>query len=319
MAIYHCHQSQPKTPATQRQAYLERLGKQAYREDKVFSESANLPSWAKNANDFWDACQQYEPGVQYTEIEFSLPNEVDEVAAIEMARAICREELGGHAYTMAIHENVGRISGVSNRHCHVMYTEREIDIKRQEPDRVNYFKKSRTRKDGTISGGYKKSWKMTKDRSHAWYRGFRKHVEIAINQELERLGIAERVSCESYKKQGKTVTPQIHVGAKDVKIRGERYRLNEEIKANRVANAELRRDRIALRNAAIKAKDEKLVQTLNEQLKEMDDVAEMLVEKQILQDDEVKKAEKAARLEAGQLKQVQGLRRNSNRRHENRR
>ena len=32
MPIYHCNISQPKTPAAGRQEYLERQGKQAYRE-----------------------------------------------------------------------------------------------------------------------------------------------------------------------------------------------------------------------------------------------------------------------------------------------
>ena len=288
MPIYHCHMSQPKTPAVGRQEYLERLGRQAYREDKLYSESANLPSWAADARDFWNTCQNYEAGIKYTEIEFALPNEIDPKTAIEMAKKICHEELHGHAYTMAVHENIGRISGVYNRHCHVMYTEREVDPARSEPCREQYFKKSRTRKDGTISGGYKKAWKMSKDRTHAWYNAFRQHVEDAINQSMEHMGRPERVSCKSYAEQGKAVMPQIHVGAKDVSMKGKRYQLNEEIKLNRMILAEAYRDKVAIRNIAEKEGDMNLVYSLNRRLDHME-TPETAEEKRKL--DEIAQAE----------------------------
>ena len=300
MPIYHCRIAHPKTPAVGRQEYLERQGKQAYREDKLHSESANLPSWAKDAHDFWNTCQQYEKGIKYTEIEFALPNEVTPQEAIEMARKICREELQGHAYTMAVHENIGRISGIPNRHCHVMYTEREADPARPEPTRENYFKKSRTRKDGTISGGYKKAWKMSKDMTHAWYNGFRQHVETSINQAMERMGRPERVSCKSYAEQGKDIVPQIHVGAKSVAMKGERYQQNEAIKLGRAIIAENTRDAIALRNVAERYRKFNLAEALDKGLGKMGTPA-MVEEKRRLDEVEQAEAEIAAVMQGTEM------------------
>lgn len=233
MNYFHCHISRPQTAAGTRNNYIERTGKYSQREDRVYCESGNLPSWAKDAQDFWKTCEKNERGSQYTEIEFALPNEVSLQTAVKMAQSICHDDLHGHAYTMAIHENIGRISGIQNRHVHVMYTEREIEPNRPEPNRENYFKKSRTRKDGSVSGGYRKAVKMTKDRTHTWFHGVRKHIEQMINREMEQINSKERVSCESYKRQGKDIVPQIHVGAKSVALKDDTYQLNEEIKSAR--------------------------------------------------------------------------------------
>lgn len=73
---------------------------------------------------------------------------------------------------------------------------------RNEPDEINYFKKSRTLKNGSISGGYRKSINFGKDRKK-WLLFTRQAVEDCINEALERNGSQERVSSKSIKNQRK--------------------------------------------------------------------------------------------------------------------
>lgn len=222
--MFHCHLSAPKTPAPNRRKYIERDGTYKYREDKIYSTSCNMPSWAKSPDDFWDTCLQNEKGTQYKEIEFALPNDIPLNQAVNLAKEQAATELSGHAYTLAIHCNNGRLSGIKNLHCHIMYTEREIDPNRPEPDRNTYFRRSRTLKNGTISGGYKKSEKMTKGANrHKWYQDFRAHLAAKINNAYQQNNINKTVDHRSYKEQGIDKLPQRHVGSRSARTQDERY------------------------------------------------------------------------------------------------
>ena len=41
---------------------------------------------------------------------------------------------------MAIHNKATLTDGERNIHAHIMFSERKIDLTREEPDRISYFK-----------------------------------------------------------------------------------------------------------------------------------------------------------------------------------
>ncbi len=220
MAIYHANISVVKTSASAKSDYITRQKKYSKKakEDLLFCESKNLPSWAKDERDFWKTCDEGEKrGTKGRELKIALPNELTQEQQIELAKEIAHEILGdSHAYTMAIHENVGSLSGEKNPHVHILFCEREIDKTREEPTREDYFKRAGKRKDGTFYGGYKKSEKIVKTDRTKWLHEVREKVEQVTNKSLERHGHDERVSCKTLKEQGIEREPQVHLGNKNI-------------------------------------------------------------------------------------------------------
>ena len=91
--------------------------------------------------------------------------------------------------TYAIHDS----KNGENPHVHIMFSERKRVDTREEPSREQFFKKSRTRKDGTVSGGYAKDTKITKGAGRKqWLLDLRKDWEYGQNIYLERANISER-------------------------------------------------------------------------------------------------------------------------------
>lgn len=122
-----------------------------------------------------------------------------------------------------------------------MFSERKIDCNRDEPSRENYFKKSRTRKDGTISGGYKKDVNIIKGNRKAWVLKIRESWEQIQNEKLELYGLS-KVSAKSLKEQGLDREPQIHVGSKGWRMKelSERWLHNQMIIERNHVNDELK-------------------------------------------------------------------------------
>jgi hypothetical protein len=101
------------------------------REDEVvYSASANMPTWAKNPVDYWDAADSFERanGTVYREIECALPKELSEEQNIKLASSFA-EKLsavpGGHTpYTLAIHKSE---KNPDLLHCHLMLSDKVND------------------------------------------------------------------------------------------------------------------------------------------------------------------------------------------------
>lgn len=143
-----------------------------------------------------------------------------------VVRDFIKKNLTDYPCSYAIHQS----KDGKNPHAHIMFSERKIDCNRDEPSRENYFKKSRTRKDGTISGGYKKDVNIIKGNRKAWVLKIRESWEQIQNEKLELYGLS-KVSAKSLKEQGLDREPQIHVGSKGWRMKelSERWLHNQMI------------------------------------------------------------------------------------------
>lgn len=185
--------------------YIEREGKYADREDKIYSESGNMSSWAKDKPiEFWKAADKYERGASkgedglkgrsYKELEISLPRELTKEQQIELVQEFTKNVLGeNHAYTFAIHEPKAR-DGETNPHVHLMFSERKIDGIERSAEQ--YFK--RYNRDNPEKGGAGKDRAFT---HKSFVHEIRKEWSATCNNKFQELGLDVRIDHRSYKEQ----------------------------------------------------------------------------------------------------------------------
>lgn len=195
-------------------------------DDIRLTRSNAIPSWAKSPRDFWK--EEEKIGDGFRKIELALPVELETKNQERLVEQFVNKNFKDYPCTYAIHDS----KNGQNPHVHIMFSERKRVENREEPSREQFFKKSRTRKDGTVSGGYAKDTTITKGAGRKqWLLDLRKDWEYGQNIYLERANVPERVDCRSLKDQGVDRVPQIHVGAKAwrMKERSERFCENMEI------------------------------------------------------------------------------------------
>lgn len=195
-------------------------------DDIRLTRSNAIPSWAKSPRDFWK--EEEKIGDGFRKIELALPVELEPKNQERLVEQFVNKNFKDYPCTYAIHDS----KNGENPHVHIMFSERKRVDTREEPSREQFFKKSRTRKDGTVSGGYAKDTSITKGAGRKqWLLELRKDWEYGQNIYLERADVSERVDCRSLKEQGIDRVPQIHVGAKAwrMKERSERFCENMEI------------------------------------------------------------------------------------------
>lgn len=235
MAIGYMHMSaNGKASPRDMERYMERKGKYAKdrngqkREDLVAAGCGNLPKWAKDADEFWKAEDDYRKSVKdkaeqdrarreeksddkinrrevvrCRRVIIALPAELDHNQQKELLESYLKENFPRNAYTWAIHEGPGKLSGKRNPHAHVLVCQKEIDPKKPEPSREKYFsQRGGYRVDKNLSGA---------DRSKHLDR-LKKNWERAANRALENARQTGRV------RMGKTpgVTPSFHLGRRAV-------------------------------------------------------------------------------------------------------
>ena len=168
------------------------------KEDLVYKESGNMDCIIDKISeiDFWQGADNFERinGVTYRELELNIPNEFNHEQGIELVQNFVKNEIGyKHPYSFAIHESHNK-DGEKNLHCHLMFSERELDdiLRTKE----QFFKRANSKKPEL--GGAKKDniWRKKEQ-----LLSLRKSWEVITNTALEKNGFDERVSCESLKKQ----------------------------------------------------------------------------------------------------------------------
>ena len=194
--------------------YITRTGQYQYsasgeiKEDLIYKESSNMPSWASGKTDggydmksatFWNEADLSKEKVPFKQITMALPNELSYEENIAIMQQYMKTHFEGYPYTMAIHDKEATLTdGERNIHAHIMFSERKIDLTREEPDRISYFKRSSVKKDGTKTGGYLKSREFKPKEKLI---ELRKNWESIINEEYRKRGMTERVSCEKLEVQ----------------------------------------------------------------------------------------------------------------------
>lgn len=200
MAEYRLHYKKGKVGVAKAHAeYILRENKYSKaKEDLIYKESGNMDCIidGTSAIDFWESADNFERinGVSYRELELNIPNEFNHEQGIELVQNFVKNEIGyKHPYSFAIHESHNK-DGEKNLHCHLMFSERELDdiLRTKE----QFFKRANSKKPEL--GGAKKDniWRKKEQ-----LLSLRKSWEVITNTALEKNGFDERVSCESLKKQ----------------------------------------------------------------------------------------------------------------------
>lgn len=193
-------------------------------DDIAYTQSINMPSWARSERDFWKEEEKKKDG--FRKIELALPVECTLDEQKQLLDKFISEELSEYACSYALHTS----KDGSNPHAHIMFSERKITNDREEPNRENYFKRGGKRKDGTRTGGYAKDRLLTGANRKQRLIEMRENWANIQNRVLMLKGKA--VSHESYAERGIDQLPQIHIGSagKRMKERSDRYQVNERIK-----------------------------------------------------------------------------------------
>lgn len=224
MAIYYLYLKIGKQKSKNHYEYISRQG--SYKnynkgEDFIYKESQNLPSWSKDAKDYWKAVSELESGVQYREFEIALPKELTDEQNIKLVQDFCKETFSNnYTYSFGIHKNIGAISGEENPHAHIMFSERLIDHNRKvEPTKEEYFKQRRKDKEtGEYKNGYIKDREITGKGRKQWLIEKRQLWAAVQNRHLLNNNISARVSHLSLEKQKIGRIPQKHLGRKVIQM-----------------------------------------------------------------------------------------------------
>jgi Ti-type conjugative transfer relaxase TraA len=208
-------------------AYISRGGKFEERGDLKMTESGNMPAWAAHdASIFWQAADTYERanGRPYTEIEVSIPRELDDEQRVALVREFVEHTLGErHAYTWAIH-NPAASDGLEQPHAHIMFTERVNDGIARDP--AQYFKRwnaQEPEKGGAGKDRYLSSRQFVRDVREEW--------AVTANHFMARAGIEARIDHRSYRTLGIELEPSVKVGV--ARYAGERGVMASVLEENR--------------------------------------------------------------------------------------
>ncbi|MGL5350130.1 MAG: MobA/MobL family protein [Cetobacterium sp.] len=294
MAEYRLHYKKGKVGVAKAHAeYILRENKYSKaKEDLIYKESGNMDCIidGTSAIDFWESADNFERinGVSYRELELNIPNEFNHEQGIELVQNFVKNEIGyKHPYSFAIHESHNK-DGEKNLHCHLMFSERELDdiLRTKE----QFFKRANSKKPEL--GGAKKDniWRKKEQ-----LLSLRKSWEIITNTALEKNGFDERVSCESLKKQreeaikkeqydkadfldrnpvnilGKTLRKIKRVGFKNLSKEEQesitKYKEAKEIRASKKREYEIKKGNVVPTKEECQLKLNKITNTTEEDLK----------------------------------------------------
>lgn len=226
MAIYHLTAKVCKSSAKNKIDYIFREGKYSKgskAEELVYKHSANLPEWAKSTQDFFKEMDKQEKGVKCREIEFALPEDLSLEENISLAENFTEKILGkNHVYAFAIHQKKYK----ENPHVHLVFSDRLLEEYRTVPKELFCRQRSGYKKDAKINGSNRKQWLLN----------VRKEWADMCNQRLQ-VNHIPLISEKSYKKQGITKKPTIHLGLKSLAVL-KKDKENSRIKKYKLSLAE---------------------------------------------------------------------------------
>ena len=164
----------------------------------IHSESGNLPEWATDAEDFWDAADYFEAvnARLYTEFEIALPRELTTQQQIRLVKDFVQAEIGDrHPYTLAIQQPQAQ-DGKPNPHVHVMFTSRSL-ADGIEREREVFFKRANSHHPEQGGAPKDRQW-MTKERLLDLRESWATHANVG----LKRAGQEAVIDHRSLEAQG---------------------------------------------------------------------------------------------------------------------
>lgn len=198
-------------------AYISRIGQYVRyleRGEKLeATECGNMPAWAQfNSLEFWQAadCYERENGTTYREMEISLPRELSTEQQVALVREWVHQEIGErHAYQWGLHGKTAADGG-SQPHVHLMFSERQHDNIRRDPEL--YFKRYNSKipeKGGARKGyGANAGQTLAKAQRANELRALRGRWAELCNAHLAKAGHAASIDMRSYVNQGLTREPE---------------------------------------------------------------------------------------------------------------
>jgi hypothetical protein len=215
MASYHLSVKIGKNSSgAKHAAYISREGKYADKEDCEAVLNENMPDWAKEPNDFWQAADQCERanGSIYREFEIALPRELTPDQRLALVKEFIAIEIGNKfTYTAAIHNPRAAIEGGEQPHAHIMYSERTLDGIERPAEQ--HFKRYNA-KNPERGGCQKANTAKTKDERKTELVSLRERWADLQNKHIERAGYSTKVNHRSLADQGIARLPEAHIGPK---------------------------------------------------------------------------------------------------------
>ena len=198
------------------------------RDPAVFTESGHMPAWAEDdPREYWDAADLFERanGRLYVAADFALPRELSLDDRLELARTFAHEVTDQERlpYTLAVHAGVDEHGHEHNPHAHLMFSERQNDG--IERDRDDWFRRANSR--DPARGGASKSRTF---HGSEWVERARERWATLVNEKLEERGRADRVTHQSYERQGVDREPGRHYGPSAAPVVG-RGQTHERLEA----------------------------------------------------------------------------------------
>jgi len=211
-SFHHRIKSGKKGSAVEHAAYITRQGKYGEREDLIFAETGNMPTWAEgNPSVFWKAGDKYERanGAVYREHEVALPDELTREQQKELAANLVTALVGDKPYQCAIHAPNSSLEGKSNTHLHLMFSDRVDDgVERSPAQTFSRYNAKAPDQGGRKKDSGGKNRLMLRDEV---IETRRKCAELQ-NTALAKYGHSERVDHRTLKEQGINRTPERHLG-----------------------------------------------------------------------------------------------------------
>lgn len=177
--------------AAAKHAYQNRIGdyssnRDGLRDDLLATGQGNMPTWAENATQFWDACDRFERSNAslFIELQLNLPNElaVDQWTLIINDFAEHLLTADGLPYSWAIHSGDAENP---NPHVHLMLSERRTDQYVRTAE--THFK--RANRSNPEAGG---ALKATATKSREWLIKARGTWAEVVNTGLKSAGHVPR-------------------------------------------------------------------------------------------------------------------------------
>ena len=195
MAIVHCvFKSSSNAPSASSHAQYISSPASGRRRGRVeLVQSGNLPGFAEgDPFKFWRAADAYERinGRTYTEIQFSLPRELNQIQRLLLARSAAKEFLGDRfAYTLAAQMLTAQ-DELEQPYMQMMFSERVVDSATRILPPDQFFKRNGARKDPKWNSRHKPREVRTR-----WC-----HL---MNEALESAGLDCRVDPRSWADRGR--------------------------------------------------------------------------------------------------------------------
>lgn len=194
--------------------YICRLQANA-KDDLVFVNHQNYPTWASNPADFHQAADIHERANArlYREIVVALPRELSSDRQLDLVSNWAESEIGkSHPYTIAVHSPLA-LDGKPNTHAHIMFSDRTLDGVERDPKL--FFKRANS-KNPELGGAAKdKDWKRKQKVVE-----LRQSWEKSHNLALERAGVGKEaaISMRSLKDQGIERLPEPKLGLRQAEM-----------------------------------------------------------------------------------------------------